>query len=112
MRIYIICPVRNADPVVIERMRGYANFLKLNGHNVHYPPDDIPQNDPTGKVINTMHRDAMIKADEVHVFWDIKSSGSHFDLGMAYALYKKIVLVEAFQSDNEGKSYLKAVILT
>jgi len=71
MRIYIICPVRNADPVVIERMRGYVNFLKLNGHDVHYPPDDVPQDDPTGKVINTMHRDAMIKADEVHVFWDV-----------------------------------------
>jgi hypothetical protein len=48
--------------------------------------------------------------EQVHVFWDMNSKGSHFDLGMAYALRKEIVGVKLIHPDNEGKSYWKAVI--
>jgi hypothetical protein len=52
----------------------------------------------------------MIVADEVHVFWDAESFGSHFDLGMAYALGKRIVPVSCERPDTPGKSYWKAVV--
>ena len=51
----------------------------------------------------------MRKCDEVHVLWNPGSSGSHFDLGMAIALDKKIVPVEISGEDNEGKSYWKVM---
>jgi hypothetical protein len=54
------------------------------------------------------HLIGMHACDEVHVFWDVESSGSHFDLGMALALDKDIVLIRCF-NDDEGKSYWKAM---
>jgi nucleoside 2-deoxyribosyltransferase len=109
--IYIICPVRNADGERINNIRNEADKLRRDGHVVHFPPDDAPQDDPTGAEICRVHRIAMAKADEVHVFWDIDSKGSHFDLGMAYALNKPIVGMCAFQ-EQPSKSYWNAVIET
>lgn len=111
MNIYIICPVRHASKSLLKDMREYVEGLRSEGHHVHFPPDDVDQNDPTGKKIVNEHKEAMKKADEVHVFWDVKSSGSHFDLGMAFILDKKIVLVSACEIDNGGKSYLKAILI-
>ena len=111
MNIYIICPVRCASPSDVEMWRAYADALRSEGHVVHFPPDDAPQDDPTGAEICRVHRDAMVAADEVHVFWDSWSYGSHFDLGMAYALRKKIVAVQCLRGgDNPGKSYWKALL--
>ena len=90
-------------------MRTYAAQLRHQGHEVHYPPDDAPQDDPTGEAICRTHRDAMDLAHEVHVFWDVQSKGSHFDLGMAYALRKRIVPVECIHPDGPEKSYWKVM---
>lgn len=109
MNIYIICAVRNASPERIAEIRAYVDRLRRENHQVHFPPDNAPQDDPTGADICRVHLAAMIKADEVHVFWDVRSYGSHFDLGMAFALFKKIVPVEAEHRDTEGKSYWKVI---
>jgi hypothetical protein len=55
------------------------------------------------------HRKAMLESNEVHIFWDRESTGSHFDFGMAFALGKKIKLVKLFGADTNGKSYLKVI---
>lgn len=109
MNIYIICAVRNATPERVAGIRGYAQELRDKGHHVHFPPDDAPQEDPTGEAICSTHLAAMKSADEVHVFWDVKSSGSHFDLGMAYALDKRIVPVACELPDGPEKSYWKVM---
>lgn len=109
MRIYIICAVRNAAPERISELRAYASRKRAEGHDVHFPPDDAPQDCPTGDAICRTHLVAMRSADEVHVFWDVTSSGSHFDLGMAYALGKKIIPVACEQPDPAGKSYWKVI---
>ena len=109
MNIYIICAVRNATAGRVSEIRGYAEQLRSLGHNVHFPPDDAPQDDPTGESICRVHLAAMRVSDEVHVFWDVKSSGSHFDLGMAYALGTKIVPVECENPDGAEKSYWKVM---
>lgn len=108
--IYIICAVRNALPDRLTEIRAYVGRLRRRGHSVHFPPDDAPQDCPTGRAICETHLIAMQGADEVHVFWDINSSGSHFDLGMAYALGKKIVPVACEVPDGNEKSYWKAVV--
>jgi len=51
----------------------------------------------------------MRSADIVYIVWDAESKGSHFDLGMAFAMHKPVFLVKALQPDPEGKSYLKVI---
>lgn len=109
MRIYIICAVRNATPQRVAEIRAYAEVKRAEGHHVHFPPDDAPQDCPTGEAICRAHLSAMQLADEVHVFWDVHSSGSHFDLGMAYALGIRIVPVDCEHPDTPGKSYWKVM---
>lgn len=109
MNIYIICAVRNATPERVAEIREYAEYQRALGHRVHFPPDDAPQDDPTGKMICRTHLAAMRAADQVHVFWDVKSSGSHFDLGMAYALGIPIVPIACEQPDGPEKSYWKVI---
>ena len=110
MNIYIICAVRNASPERVAAIRAYAKDQReKNGNHVHFPPDDAPQEDPTGEAICRTHLAAMRECDEVHVFWDVKSSGSHFDLGMAYALGKKIRPIFCEHPDGPEKSYWKVM---
>jgi hypothetical protein len=109
MRVYIICAVRLAREERVRAIRFYAAALREDGHLVHFPPDDVQQDDPTGAGICRAHLAAMRTADEVHVFWDLNSFGSHFDLGMAYAMGKKIVPIECEQPDPPGKSYWKVM---
>ena len=112
MNIYIICAVRNATPERVAEIRSYAEAKRAEGHHVHFPPDNAPQEDPTGEAICRTHLAAMKGADEVHVFWDVKSSGSHFDLGMAYAMDKRLVPVACEHPDGPEKSYWKVMQAT
>lgn len=109
MQVYLICPVRRADPAARPLVESYVSGLEAAGHRVHFPPRDVDQEDPTGEAICAAHFAAMRAADEVHVFWDRTSSGSHFDLGMAYALGKPVVVAHLFQEDGPGKSYVKVM---
>lgn len=34
------------------------------------------------------------EADEVHIFYNSNSTGIHFDMGVSFALNKKIIVVE------------------
>jgi nucleoside 2-deoxyribosyltransferase len=106
VNIYLICPVRNSE----LRFDIYVASLEWEGHKVHYPHRDAPQDDPTGAEICAVHLAAMKAADAVHVMWDINSKGSHFDLGMAYALDKPIRYAKEIYPDGNTKSYWKAII--
>ena len=109
MNVYIICPVRNTTPEQAEAARAHAMKLREAGAEVHFPVDDVCQDDPTGAEICRTHLCAMLAANEVHVFWDVESKGSHFDLGMAWALGRRIVPVACHRPDPPGKSYWKVM---
>jgi len=106
-KVYIICPVTSGTPICVYR---YVISLLRQGIDVFFPPVDAPQHDQTGVEIVESEKNAIEWADEVHVFWDKTSKGSHFDLGMAYALGKKIKLIDHFSFDDEGKSYYKVIM--
>lgn len=109
-KVYIVCPVRDAAPEITQEIQEYVDGLEKEGLDVHFPPRDVEQEDPTGGYrICSEHLAAMIDCNEVHIFWDKDSKGSHFDVGMAFALNKKMKLVKAFHKDGEGKSYHKAI---
>lgn len=109
MKIYVICAVRNAPQEYVSRIREQIQRAREQGHVVHFPPDDAPQEDPTGSAICAVHLSAMKQCDQVWVYWDVESKGSHFDLGMAYALGKSIVPIECKHHDGDEKSYWKVI---
>jgi len=100
MKVFIICPVRKcsqSDKKIIEQ---YIETLESKGIAVHFPPRDTNQKDPIGKRICLDNKKAIKESDEVHIFWR-KTKGSLFDLGMAFALGKKIVLINKFETTPE-----------
>lgn len=96
-RVFIICPVRNITEETERAIREYVEKLEKAGHNVHWPPRDTNQNDSIGLNICEQNREAIFFADEVHIWFDLKSQGSLFDMGMAFAylrsMRKKIVII-------------------
>jgi hypothetical protein len=109
MKVHIICPVTNVTLVQQQEIDVYVGILQAQGHTVHNPRYAVNQNDPTGYEICKGHLTAMRQADEVHVFWDSTSKGSHFDLGMAFVLGKTVRVVKLYHPDIEGKSYVKVM---
>ena len=54
--------------------------------------------------ICTQNAKAIADADEVHIFYNPDSQGTHFDMGVAFSLKKKIVIVKNVEY-GPGKSY-------
>lgn len=101
MRSFLICPVRGMSP---DAHATAVELLEKQGFSVHWPPRDTDQDDEIGLRICRDNAAAIAAADVVHVIWDGKSQGCLFDLGVAFALKKKleIVLIPAI---SEGKSF-------
>jgi hypothetical protein len=113
LRIFIICPVRDATDEERTIIADYITKLESEGHHVHYPPRDTNQNDPIGLRICTQNREAIRNAEEVHVYWNGKSTGSLFDLGMAFSMGKKVVSMnpsDVLQGITEGKKSFNNVL--
>jgi nucleoside 2-deoxyribosyltransferase len=93
MKIFVITPVRGGVPPAVS---AYVRRLEAQGHTVFFPPRDTDQTDDgIGLNICRANRRWIELADEVHVWWNPESTGSHFDLGMAFALRKPLRLVNA-----------------
>jgi nucleoside 2-deoxyribosyltransferase len=105
MKTFLICPVRGHDQSETEAI---VKKLESEGWQVHWPPRDTNQNDPTGLAICNDNCSAIAAADAVHIIWDGKSQGSLFDLGCAFALQKKVIPIE-LPPPTEGKSFQNMV---
>src|SRR5688572_12565284 len=88
MKTFLICPIRGQDA---DRYVAAVRRLEEEGYLVHWPLRDTDQNDPTGFAICSSNAAAIANADIVHVIWDGESEGCLFDLGVAFALGKRIV---------------------
>jgi nucleoside 2-deoxyribosyltransferase len=108
-KIYIICPVRRLTDEQSVEIEQYVKNLEDIGFEVHFPPRDVDQVDPIGFRICSEHAEAMRDCDRVDIFWDSNSTGSHFDLGMAFALNKPVMLLKLYAPDTEGKSFVKVI---
>jgi len=90
LKIFLICPVRQAGDALNERIAGYVATLEAKGHRVHWPKRNTKQDgDPIGIRICRDNREAMCSSDEVHVWYDPSSRGSCFDIGMAFVFRTK-----------------------
>lgn len=88
MKTFLIAPVRGHQPDVHATI---VAKLETQGYQVHWPARDTDQSDPTGLGICSDNAVAIESADVVHVIWDGKSQGVLFDLGVAFALKKRVV---------------------
>ncbi len=95
MKIYLICPARNSNEDQKNELDRYVQNQESCGNVVFYPYRDAPQESKTGYEIVESELRQIKECDEVHVYWDVNSIGSHFDLGMAYALRKVIKIINA-----------------
>lgn len=110
MKIFIICPVRNVEPEIKEKIENYVRILEFLGHEVYYPPRDTDQNDSVGFRICMSNKEGILWANEVHVAWDEKSEGFLFDGGMAFMAGKKVRIIEGiFPEATVGKSFASMV---
>lgn len=105
MKTFLICPVRGHDPTAWE---SFVDELERRSWKVYWPPRDTCQEDLTGLRICRDNREAIRGADAVHLIWDGKSQGVLFDLGMAFALGKKVIVI-ALPEATEGKSFQNMV---
>jgi len=109
LKVFIICSVRDQTKKEKSEIEGYIQALENIKIEVHYPPRDTNQKDPIGLNICRENLEAISSSDEIHIFWNSKSRGSLFDLGMAFALKKKIRLIKRIES-TEGKSFNNVLI--
>lgn len=75
-----------------ERIEAHAKVLRVQGIDVAIPAfDDHPEFDEFD--ICKYNRGLVEVADEIHVIWDQRSLFTIFDLGMAFALRKKLRVI-------------------
>ena len=100
-KAFLICPVRGHSPEETEEV---VNDLEAKGYDVHWPHRDTNQDDTAGLDICKQNRNAINQADCVFIVWDGKSTGSLFDLGMAFAMKKTLHIIKLPEL-TEGKSF-------
>jgi len=86
LKAFLICPVRGHEMDELEAL--VAELEKT--HDVHWPHRDTDQSGGTGLRICWDNYNAIADAEHVFVVWNGESKGSHFDLGIAFALGKTI----------------------
>lgn len=89
-----------------EKFENHKSKLVADGHEVKIPAfDDHPELDDFGVCI--YNRDAIKWADEVHLIWDRRSTGTIFDFGMVFMAEKplKIIYLEPKTFENVMKKY-------
>ncbi|MFA5715951.1 MAG: hypothetical protein WC998_09430 [Candidatus Paceibacterota bacterium] len=107
MNIFIICTVRNATEEYKTILEKYSEYLESCGNTVYLPHRDTNQK-ASGIDICSQNRFFMERCEEVHIFYSGKSQGTHFDLGMAFAMDKTIKIIDN-EKYGEGKSFPRMI---
>lgn len=104
--IFVICSVRDADDKYRAKLENYVrNIEEDTQFCVHLPHRDTNQ-EATSIEICKQNYNAIKDAYAVSVFYNSKSQGTHFDLGVAFALGKEIRIIEN-EEVGIGKSFPK-----
>lgn len=101
MRIFLIGPEEE-----IAAQREAVRRLETDGHRVHWPRRDTPQNDPIGLKICEANRAAIEAAEQVRVRYDPASEEVAFDLAMAFALGKQIIFISGEEAASENRCFV------
>ena len=108
--IFIITPTREVNEDFYAKVVNYVAALAAQGYDIYFPPFDTNQVDETGLQICEDNLEAIVNADKVIMAWDGRSQGCLFDLGMAFALGKRIIpMPGCFPEETSGKSFQSMV---
>ena len=93
-KIFLICPVRNATQEQRQWIENYVREMYSQGYTIHAPHLHTRQTDLFGGyAICVQNAQAVASSEEIDIYYDQKSTGSVFDLGVAYALHKPLKLL-------------------
>src|SRR3989344_571400 len=104
-KVFLISPVRQITDEEKQAIAEYVQNLEADGYVVHWPIRDTKQDDPVGLRICKDNMEAIVGADEIHLWYSVSSTGSIFDLGMAFALEKKLILATPIQTTDGVKGF-------
>jgi len=99
----MICTVRKANEDYRLMLEDHAIQLESLGHTVHVPHVHTNQ-DQKGIDICRQNMEAIENADLVLVYYNGQSTGTHFDMGVAFA-NRKPVFPMGNVVEGEGKSF-------
>ena len=111
MNIFLIRPVRNVTPEQQTKIDKYVSDQIKSDNFVYDPLKHTDQTDPTGFDICSENTAAIEKCDEVHIFWDKNSTGTLFDLGVAFALSKRLQIINPENVEKTSKKSFANMLL-
>ncbi len=119
-KIFLICPVRKANDKQKEEINDYIEDTEKEGYIIHYPDRDTQQNvDKIGYQICTDNAKAIGESRIVNIFYDNSSTGTLFDLGVAYYFMhnnfnREFNVIKAYNNDlstdNFGDNIVKQLL--
>ena len=109
-KIFLICPVRNMTQKQKVDIQLWIYKREKAGDEIYWPFKDTNQSG-NGTDICLANLAAINTADKVAIYYDSRSEGSIFDLGMCWALGKSLMLVNKEKvSRTEGKSFANLIL--
>jgi len=116
-RGFVICTVRGATEEYKKELETFVTQKEDDGWEIHLPHRDTKQ-DARGIDICIENFDAIFSSDKVFVFYNPDSQGTHFDMGVAFAISQLIRNGDVFGENipieiikniefSEGKSYAR-----
>lgn len=110
-KIFLICPVRNATE---EQKKWIEEFVveKYNdGYTIHAPHLHTRQMDLFGGyAICMQNAEAVATSEEIDIYYDQSSTGSVFDLGVAYALHKPLRLLNNNEIVFDNNDFIDNIV--
>lgn len=111
-KLFLICPVRSATEEQKKEIENFVAEKESEGLIIHAPHLHTVQHDLLGGyTICMQNANAVAASSEIDLYYDQKSAGSVFDLGVAYYLEKPLRLLNSdaieFDDDDFGDYVIK-----
>ncbi len=110
-RIFLICPVRNATPEQRKWIEDFVVEKDEQGYSIYAPHIHTNQKDVLGGYnICTDNSEAIAMSEKIDIYYDQTSTGSAFDLGVAYALNKPLELLNRDEIVFNEDSFIDNIV--
>lgn len=111
-KIFLICPVRNADNETKKEIENYVKEKNNEGYNIHAPHlHTIQQDILGGYTICLQNANAIATSKRIDIYYDQNSTGSAFDLGVAYYLEKSIKVLNVEKIEFNDNDFIDSLII-
>ena len=110
-KIFLICPVRNATDSQKKWIENFVEEKYNEGYIIHAPHLHTVQSDLFGGyAICKQNAIAVATSEEIDIYYDQSSTGSVFDLGVAYALNKPLVLLNQNEITFDDNDFTDLIV--